>query len=51
MSAYQIAVQKFVGTEEEWLASLVGPQGPKGDLFKFEDLTEEQLKQLMGPRT
>jgi hypothetical protein len=30
-SAYQIAVfEGFVGTEEEWLASLVGPQGPEG---------------------
>lgn len=31
-SAYEIAVANgFVGTEEEWLASLVGPQGPAGD--------------------
>lgn len=31
-SAYEIALQQgFVGTEEEWLASLVGPQGAKGD--------------------
>ena len=30
-SAYQIAVDNgFVGTEQEWLASLVGPQGPAG---------------------
>jgi hypothetical protein len=30
-SAYQIAVfEGFVGTEEEWLESLVGPQGPEG---------------------
>ena len=30
-SAYQIAVDYgFVGTEAEWLASLVGPQGPTG---------------------
>lgn len=30
-SAYEIAVQEgFVGTEEEWLASLVGPPGPEG---------------------
>lgn len=32
LSAYEIAVAGgFVGTEAEWLASLVGPQGPKGD--------------------
>ena len=30
-SAYEIAVEEgFVGTESEWLASLVGPQGPQG---------------------
>ena len=30
-SAYQVAVsQGFVGTEEEWLASLKGPQGDQG---------------------
>lgn len=30
-SAYEIAVAGgFVGTEAEWLASLVGPQGPQG---------------------
>ena len=30
-SAYEIAVQQgFVGTEDEWLASLVGPEGPDG---------------------
>lgn len=32
VSAYEEAVANgFVGTEAEWLASLVGPQGPKGD--------------------
>lgn len=31
-SAYEVAVADgFVGTEDEWLASLVGPQGPQGD--------------------
>lgn len=31
-SAYQVAVDNgFVGTEAEWLVSLVGPQGPQGD--------------------
>lgn len=30
-SAYQIAVDNgFIGTEQEWLNSLVGPQGPTG---------------------
>jgi acid stress-induced BolA-like protein IbaG/YrbA len=30
-SAYQVAVRNgFIGTEEEWLATLVGPQGPQG---------------------
>lgn len=33
LSAYQAAVNYhgFVGTEAEWLASLVGPEGPGGD--------------------
>lgn len=31
-SAYQVAVDNgFVGTEEEWLESLVGPQGEQGE--------------------
>lgn len=31
LSAYEVAVANgFVGTEAEWLASLVGPQGPQG---------------------
>jgi len=30
-SAYEVAVEEgYVGTEEEWLASLVGPQGQQG---------------------
>lgn len=30
-SAYEVAVASgFVGTEAQWLASLVGPQGPQG---------------------
>ena len=31
-SAYEVAVLNgYTGTEEEWLESLVGPQGPKGE--------------------
>ena len=31
-SAYEVAVENgFVGTEPEWLASLIGPEGPQGD--------------------
>lgn len=30
-SAYQIAIDNgFIGTQQEWLASLIGPQGPRG---------------------
>lgn len=39
-SAYQIAVENgFQGTEEEWLESLRGPQGPAGahDAYKVGD--------------
>lgn len=32
LSAYEVAVKNgFVGTEEEWLASLKGEQGDKGE--------------------
>jgi hypothetical protein len=32
LTAYEIAVQNgFIGTEKEWLVSLIGPPGPKGD--------------------
>ncbi len=31
LSAYEVAVQNgFVGTEQDWLDSLIGPQGPAG---------------------
>lgn len=44
LSAYAIAVKLgFVGTEEEWIASL---KGDKGDPFTYEDFTPEQLENL-----
>jgi hypothetical protein len=45
-SAYQVAVNNgFVGTEEEWLASLEGSPGPKGDKG---DPGERGLQGLQG---
>ena len=56
-SAYAIAVAHgFRGTEQEWLDSLKGLQGPqgepgpKGDPFRYEDFTPEQLESLKGPK-
>ena len=56
-SAYAIAVAHgFRGTEQEWLDSLKGLQGPqgepgpKGDPFRYEDFTLEQLEALKGPK-
>ena len=56
-SAYAIAVAHgFRGTEQEWLDSLKGLQGPQGDLgpkgepFRYEDFTPEQLEALKGPK-
>ena len=56
-SAYAIAVAHgFRGTEQEWLYSLKGLQGPqgepgpKGDPFRYEDFTAEQLANLKGPK-
>ena len=50
-SAYGIAVKHgFTGTEQEWLESLIGPQGEKGDAFTYADFTPEQLAGLTGPQ-
>ena len=56
-SAYAIAVSHgFRGTEQEWLNSLQGVQGPqgepgpKGEPFRYEDFTPEQLEALKGPK-
>ena len=56
-SAYAIAVAHgFKGTEQEWLNSLQGLQGPqgepgpKGEPFRYEDFTPEQLEALKGPK-
>ena len=46
-SAYELALQNgYVGTEEEWLASLHGKDGTVG----FEELTPEQTEMLRGPQ-
>lgn len=45
LSAYEISTQKgFIGTEEEWIASL------KGEPFTYADFTEEQLANLKGEK-
>ena len=56
-SAYAVAVAHgFKGTEQEWLDSLRGVQGPQGELgpkgepFRYEDFTAEQLEALKGPK-
>lgn len=44
LSAYEVAVKNgFVGTEQEWLASL------KGEPFTYEDFTPEQIEALQKP--
>lgn len=50
LSAYAIAIKHgYVGTEEQWLASLVGPQGERGAAFTYADFTPAQLAALTGP--
>ena len=56
-SAYAIAVAHgFRGTEQEWLDSLKGLQGPQGEPgpkgapFTYADFTAEQLANLKGPK-
>ena len=52
LSAYEVAVKNgFTGTETEWLLSLKGEDGDKGDKgepFTFQDLTEAQVLLLKG---
>lgn len=51
-SAYQLAVDGgFVGTQEEWLNSLIGPQGPqgvKGDTGKTGPAGENGVTPIKG---
>lgn len=56
-SAYAIAVAHgFRGTEQEWLDSLKGLQGPQGEPgpkgapFQYDDFTPDQLEALKGPK-
>lgn len=47
LSAYAIAQKHgYTGTEAEWLASLKGDKGDKGDPFVYSDFTPEQLDAL-----
>ncbi len=46
-SAYQVAVENgFEGDESDWLASLKGEKGDKGDAFTYDDLTDKQKAEL-----
>lgn len=50
-SAYEIALQQgFEGSKDEWLRTLVGPQGEAGAAFTYDDFTTEQLELLKGPQ-
>ena len=50
-SAYQIALEHgFVGTEEEWLLSLVGPAGEKGEKGDKGDPGEQGPQGIPGPQ-
>ena len=51
-SAFDIAVENgFVGTEIEWLLSLKGEKGDKGDAFTYADFTPTQIAELQKPAT
>lgn len=50
-SAYDIALDNgFKGTEKEWLESLKGKPGTKGEPFTYNDFTQEQLDSLKGEK-
>ena len=51
LSAYAIALAHgFLGTEEEWIDSLKGEKGERGEPFTYEDFTVEQLAALKGEK-
>lgn len=48
-TAYDIAVDNgFEGTEEEWVKSIKGEPGEKGEKLSFNDLTVEDKEELRG---
>ena len=50
-SAYEVAVQQgFKGTVDEWLASLVGPQGPQGLQGETGPRGEQGPQGIQGPK-
>jgi len=50
-SAYEVGVDNgFVGTEAQWLASIVGPQGPKGDTGNQGIQGPQGIKGDAGPK-
>ena len=50
-SAYEIwLAEGNTGTEADFLASLKGADGEKGDAFEYSDFTEEQLASLKGEK-
>ena len=52
ISAYSIAVKHgFHGTEEEWLDSLVGPQGPEGPPGEIDSISADTVTDLTGALT
>ena len=49
-SAYEVAVANgFVGTEPQWLASLIGPRGLKGDPFFVTGYTDQAAWEASTP--
>ena len=46
----QAKVPKVVDVKIPIAQGLEGPQGPKGEPFRYEDFTQEQLESLKGPK-
>lgn len=50
-SAYELAVMGgFKGSQEEWLESLKGEKGDRGEAFTYSDFTQQQLASLKGAK-
>jgi hypothetical protein len=51
LSAYEVAKKNgFTGTEQEWLESLKGPEGPKGDPYVLTQADKNEIAEIVAEK-
>ena len=51
LSAYEVAKENgFTGTEQEWLESLKGPAGPKGDPYVLTQADKNEIAEIVAEK-